>query len=1042
MPATIIAKGLTDSQKKAVQSDKRRLLIIAGAGSGKTEVMARRIAWWVGVDNVPKERIVAFTFTERAAEEMKFRIRYWLGRITPEGKEVSLGGMYIGTIHGFCISKIREYWPDEYHNYDILDEGAKISLILRGFNGLLGLKGLKESLGCGQYETIDRFVQAYDQLHEHNRFTCQLATDTPPVELGETEREWCKKARLLTKVGKSASARAFAESAARYYAYLRCRRFLDFSTSQTEFISKLKNDSRRLKTLTDSAIHLVVDEIQDINPIQRELMCMLIGNKGKLTAVGDHRQSIYGFRGAKVKITAELWEEFKTAKDADVCDLQENFRSTPRVIDIANRWAKTIGQLKTMKTLEMRHGNKKRIDQHDSHVALISFKERTTEAEWIAKAIKTLVPSEKEGASHDKRDGSDRGLTLSDMAVLVRSTSDVRSYMEALESAGIPCVVRAGPDLFSQPEVLFFIAALAITAECQEFFGAPHNKKSLPARISSVLGCGPTPEQVLPAAAEAIRKAGLIFTPKVEARVLLAAKAIADRIKAGVALPKGKASIFRDPKLREFVSKPGELRRVFPQQIFHMLLSETEVEKWDTCSGRGQSALFHLGSLGGLITAIETPGWTSAKDYHWQIIGLCQYGAEEGRAEEQPLIVRPDAVNILTIHGAKGLEFPAVFLADVNALKFPSNYAARKLDLPLDGDIVEEIDIESLSDNENHDGERRLMYVAVTRAERFLFISHSGKKTSKFIKELKEHVKESNGLVTDNSEELLAKLRYSPKEHWRDIRIATSFSDLRYYLECPHDFYLRKVLGFAPTIDQAFGYGRGVHNLMRAVHSDPKKWAVLAKDRVALEKEIGKLIQDGLFYLRYTVGAPADNMRKKGTDIVADYIQRHADELQRLKFEPEKEFETLLEYDDRQGGALISGAIDVIRQENPPRVTLIDFKSGDPESDKHQKLDEEEMKLQVALYAIAAKKELEYIPEQGLVRYLDASDGKKSELKVPLDEKALKEAQEKVMDTAKKIRDRQFNYGPNCKGEVVRCANCDFVGFCGMKAAYDYKESE
>src|SRR5215469_9207925 len=99
---------LTPDQQAAVRSPAQRLLVVAGAGSGKTEVMARRIAWWVAVEGVPKERIVAFTFTERAAEEMKFRIRGWIEKITPEGQDVSLGQMYVGTIHGFCLQKLRE----------------------------------------------------------------------------------------------------------------------------------------------------------------------------------------------------------------------------------------------------------------------------------------------------------------------------------------------------------------------------------------------------------------------------------------------------------------------------------------------------------------------------------------------------------------------------------------------------------------------------------------------------------------------------------------------------------------------------------------------------------------------------------------------------------------------------------------------------------------------------------------------------------------------------------------------------------------------
>jgi len=607
--------------------------------------------------------------------------------------------------------------------------------------------------------------------------------------------------------------------------------------------------------------------------------------------------------------------------------------------------------------------------------------------------------------------------------------------MNALEAQEIPCVDRAGPDLFSQPEVLLLLSALAITAGIDEFIGSHHNPKSLPERIRSVLGCEPKPDLVFHAAADAVRRAGLVFDPRTESRLSSAATAIHERISEDRAPNPSLVRSLRSAGLRNFLTANNLLRRVFPQKIYHQLLAEAEVNAWDIGSGRGQTALFHLGALSRLITGLETPGWTSVNDYRWQIIGLCQYGAEEGRLEKQPLMVQPDAVSVSTIHGAKGLEFSAVFLADVNARRFPSNYAKRLPDLPLSGRIVEEIDLAGLADNENYDGERRLMYVALTRAERFLFVSHSGEQTSRFIKELRDQINECGGIVTDDGRQVLAKLKYAPQEHQRDIRLATSFSDLRYYLECPHDFYFRKVLGFSPAIDQAFGYGRGVHNLMRAVHSSPQKWAAIASDRAGLEREIRRLIERGLFYLRYTTGDPARNMWEKGVRIVADYVEKYVGELRNLNFEPEKEFETLIEYEDEKGGALISGAIDIVRQDNPPRVTLIDFKSGDPESDLHQKLDDEQIRLQVALYAVAAKKELEYQPEQGLVRYLDAHDPSRAELCVPLGEKALRETRQHVMETACRIRDREFDAGPTAAprdpSKKVRCAECDFSEFCG-----------
>lgn len=1037
----LLLENLTDNQKIAVTSSKPKLLVVAGAGSGKTEIMARRIAWWVSTEGILKDQVVAFTFTERAAEEMKFRIRSWFERIASPSEEVSLGSMYIGTIHGFCLAKIREYWPDDYHNYDILNEGARAALILRGYNDLLGLKALEIASHSGRYATIKEFTAAYDQLHEHNTFIVDLPSDTIPQELGSDEKEWCKQSRLIVDVGDTPPARAFALSAARYYAYMRCRRFLDFSTSQTEFVNKLAGSPDKLNEVHEQGICLVVDELQDINPIQRQLIELLMGHKSKLTMVGDHRQSIYGFRGAKIDIIAEMWEQFQEQPDSQIVDLKENFRSTPRIIELSNRWADSIGKVRSMKTPPMEHGNPKRMDYHPSHLALVEFPVREQEAEWLADAIRIIVPPEAEGALHDKKDGSHRGLTLSDIAILVRSSTDVRTYMQALENANIPCVVRAGPDLFSQPEVLYFVAALALTAGNEEFLGSRISPKSLPKRAESVLGCTLSIDkygcsvdvmQVFKLAAQLIRQTGLIFGRDVEDRVLMAGRAMADRIAFDKHLTSSEVSIFKTPALRKFLSSTNELRRVFPQKLFHMLLTEAEVEGWDNCEGRGQSALFHLGALSQLITGIETPGWTSATDYKWQIIGLCQYGAEEGRVEEQPLMVQPDAVSISTIHAAKGLEFAAVFLADVNSQRFPSSNSRKKVKLPLDGQITKDIDIDSLADNANHDGERRLMYVAISRSERFLFISHSGNKASCFIKELRDLVSQTGGIVTNDSNKLLDELRYAPKEHQRDVRLATSFSDLRYYFECPHDFYLRKVLGFSPAIDQAFGYGRGIHNLMRTIHSNPKKWALLSSNQTALKKEIQRLIDLGLFYLRYTTGKPAQNMRQKGIEIVSNYIVKYVQELRHLTFEPEKPFETLIEYGDDSGGALISGAIDIVRQDDPPRVTLIDFKSGDPESDMHQKLDHEEMELQVALYAVAAKKELEYQPEKGLVRYLDAKDQSKAEMSIDLDANALNKAEEKVRNAAKRILVRDFKAGPV---SITRCPHCDFGGFCGMESA-------
>ncbi len=212
----LLLDGLTTSQQEAVCSSRRRALIIAGAGGGKTEVMARRIAWWTAAVGVPKDEIVAFTFTEKAAQEMKFRIRSAIQRVTPDGEDATLGGMYVGTIHGFCLQRLRELDPDTYHNFEVIDDATRIGLVERGFRRPLELERYQEASHLDRHEAVTEFLQAYDLLNEFA--TCEVATGAVPAPYDtRAEGDWCAEAALLADVGGSARARAFGNAAARYY---------------------------------------------------------------------------------------------------------------------------------------------------------------------------------------------------------------------------------------------------------------------------------------------------------------------------------------------------------------------------------------------------------------------------------------------------------------------------------------------------------------------------------------------------------------------------------------------------------------------------------------------------------------------------------------------------------------------------------------------------------------------------------------------------------------------------------------------------------
>ena len=1031
-----LLEGLTpDHQARAVASPARRLLVVAGAGSGKTEVMARRVAWWIGIDGVPRDRIAAFTFTENAAEEMKFRIRKWIATVTPDDEDTTLGRMSVSTIHAFCVDRLRDLLPGRYGMYDVLDEVGRLALVERGFNRVLGLQGLRAALGVGHYRVIDDFLLGYDLLNEYHLLDVELPPEPPPAS-GRLEREWVEQARLRTRVADDPASRAFAESAARYYAYLHARRFLDFSTSQGELVRILERDADALADLRDRYDHIVVDELQDVNPIQDRLVRLLLGDDGQLTAVGDHRQAIFAWRGGRVDLMAAWHRELQADLTGEVVSLPHNFRATPRLIELANRWSDTITTPGTLASPPMLHGRTARDDLDPTHVASLHFGSREDEAEWIAATVRELVDAS-EGAAHDKDEASERGIGLSDIALLVRSSSDVRTYMSALEDRGVPSIVRAGPDLFAQPEVLLALGALGIAAGIERFFGGGY--RSIETIAAEVLGCTPEPEALVESATETLQEIGLPIDVEAPVRLVRAAQLIRLRLD-GATIDRRAASTLRTKPLVEFLRRRGELRRVFPQTIFHWLAAEAGVGEWDAAgTPRARAAMFHLGQLSKLLAGVETPGWVRPDSLKWQVIAIAHWGARNARTDEAPLLVPPDAVTISTVHSAKGLEFPVVFLADVKSRRFPSNQARRVPALPFSGYAAEQIDPRRLADNDRYDDERRLMYVALTRAERYLFVT-SPESRSAFKRELDIFAEEVGGVVDGTASEIPAAIRRLPSEFEPARRLVTSFSDLRYYLECPHDYYLRKVLGFAPTIDQAFGYGRGIHALMREVHSDPARWAALVADPGRLADEVRSLIDDGFFYLRYTTGEPLRLMQNRAQQVVGEYVQTYRAELAGLTFEPERAFETLLE----EANVLVSGAIDLVRRDDPPTVTLIDFKSGDPEKQDSNAsaLDSEEMALQISLYGLAARRELQYAPELGLVRYLGAKPGAPlddRELQVPLDDGALSRARTSVIDLAEGIQQRRWDLGPRrrsgAKGRASRCGSCDFLLLCGRPEA-------
>ena len=444
-------------------------------------------------------------------------------------------------------------------------------------------------------------------------------------------------------------------------------------------------------------------------------------------------------------------------------------------------------------------------------------------------------------------------------------------------------------------------------------------------------------------------------------RLVLLAKALSHKLYEDT--PNPFATQFPSFKCKDAVTylrRSGRPRRIFPQEILHWFIEESELSAIDDGTATHESILFHVGQFSKLIKGIETPGWTTADDFKYQIIAISVSGISMAKANDASMLTMPNAVTISTIHGAKGLEFPVVFLADVRARRFPSNMATRAPKLFLDGAILQIVDPTRLADNANYDGERRLMYVALTRAERYLFISKSGGNNRIFFDGLLTMVQNAGGRINVPHQDFVQSLSLSTTATKKEERLVTSFTDLHYYTECPHDYYLRKVLGFTPTIDQAFGYGRAVHNLLREINTNPTVWGALAEDEALLVQKTTELAQSGKFYLRYTTGDPLENMRRTAQIGIAQYIRNYSGELNTLQFLPEKEFETQIS----ETSCPFQVPLILLDSNNPPRVTIIDFKSGENSDQSTSGLSTEMMRQQVGIYGLAAKHELEFVPDR------------------------------------------------------------------------------
>jgi DNA helicase II / ATP-dependent DNA helicase PcrA len=811
--ATTAGFKLSPEQERVVNHRGGHLQVIACAGAGKTEAISRRVSSLI-LEGVEPNQIVAFTFTERAAQSLKTRITKRIAEAKGLAYLDRLGPMYVGTIHSYCLKMLQDHVP-EYGNYDILDENRLAGMLSREHKRL----DLND-LGNQHWRPIFDFLRNADVV-ENELIDTTTIQDTP---FG----------RCYT---------GFKATLARYH-------FLTFGLLVSEAVKAL-GDPAIASRVRQTLRHLIVDEYQDINPAQEKLIALLAQDPVQLTVVADDDQSIYQWRGSDVGNMLGFRQRYSPATSLT---LSVNRRCRPEIIRRANEFAASIAP-----RLE------KRMEPHREaggpEVCGWAAETDEDEATVIVDTIQRL---------------RQQGYRYKDIAVLFRSvrTSSV-PLIEACQERGIPfrCAGRTG--LFLQPEAAALGKVYAYLVDND--WKSERYGQSQPVELDDL-----------------VRELGAVFND-------------------GEAIP----------HIDEYLDGWKRLVRSTSAQValvkdFYKLLRELWVQEENDQVFRG--------------------GQDRGTYFYHRLYNYLQYYALDAYEDfEGEDTFDLDAIDILTVHQSKGLEWPVVFLPSLVEGRFPSRYAGKPQDWLLPEELFPH---EVRSRYEGSDTEeRRLFYVALTRARDVAYLSRFRKKTNTF--KPSQYLLEVCGGDPDVMEELPLPPSFTPGSEHGEEMPSHSFSELAAYANCPLKFRFSTSLGFQPQLVSELGYGRAIHHILRHV-------AEVAKNRQQppSNADIEQIFEDE-FYLPFANNAAHHALLDRAKKLVGKYLHDYSGELLRV-WETERPFELHLEK------GIVTGRADVILdRENGVvgNLGIVDYKtSNDSKSD-------DVFAFQLAIYAAAGRGE-------------------------------------------------------------------------------------
>ena len=999
-------EGLNQEQREAVLHKDGPLLIVAGAGTGKTTVITRRLAYLIDQKLAQPQEILALTFTDKAAQEMEERV----DQLLPLGYL----DLWVSTFHSFCERILKENGLDIGlpTNFKVLDQTAAWLLARQNLNQFKfdyyrprgNPTRLLHSLITHFSRLKDEGIYPEDYLNYADKLKLNL-DDALSTSKFIAKKD---KAELSSS---QIEAKRIEELANAYFTYQRLlldNNALDFGDLINYTLRLFKERPQILEKYRNQFKYILVDEFQDTNWAQYELVKLLAEPKRNITVTADDDQSIYLWRGASFNNVLQFKKDYPQSKEVV---LIRNYRSCQNILDLAYQFIQKNNpnrlEYQLSKEREIIEEAKekglnldafKKIDkrliaqsQGKGFIELLHFADKEAEARGVIDKIEELLTKDKEA-------------NLSDFAILVRTNEAANIFCRELERRKIPYQFWASRGLYLQPVILDIIAYLKLIANYQE--------------SASMFRILTSP--VIDLSYEDISR----ITQFAKIKTLSLYEALNQLpLIQGIS----EESINKINFLIALIKKHTQLAiNKNVGQVFLAFLNDSGYLKYLLKEEREKEINLINQFYKKIKNFEENQANASLANFIEQLNMEIESG--ETGALESDIESGPDTINVMTLHAAKGLEFKYVFLVNLADKKFPTIERKEPIEIP--EPLIKEI---IPTGNIHLQEERRLFYVGMTRAKKGLYFSFADnygglrrKKPSRFIFEL--GFQDQISPLAANQERPEEKKEFYIKKPKQKIILPPYFSFTQFtaFKSCPYQYKLAHILKIPRPGSSSLSFGKTMHNTLYTFLKEVsqkqgnqidlfKKEAPQAIDFNQLKSRLMEIYKNSWIDEWYLTKEEKEEKFNLGKKILKEFLEdftKNKPKIKTIKQQLGLELGFYLKLMDNT----IKGQIDRIDELEGDEVEIIDYKTGKPK----EKLSQDD-KEQLLIYQIAAEDVLGLKPKKLTYYYLE--ENKKLSFSPSQEDKKM--IKEKLLDYIEQIKNSDFKPTPGWQ-----CQYCDFKDIC------------